>query len=93
MQVGTLNQWKKMKNGGKIKRTNKATLVSFSFQGQTIDDIPPEVLIDCAQLVKNNSIQGNDQQQQAVSKQPFCLDFITPHEIVSTNNASSLLHL
>lgn len=27
-------------------------------QGQTIDTIPPEVLIDCAQLVKNNSIQG-----------------------------------
>ncbi|XP_004550674.1 coiled-coil domain-containing protein 25 [Maylandia zebra] len=27
-------------------------------KGQTIDDIPPEVLIDCAQLVKNNSIQG-----------------------------------
>ncbi|XP_037606880.1 coiled-coil domain-containing protein 25 isoform X2 [Sebastes umbrosus] len=26
--------------------------------GQTISDIPPEVLIDCAQLVKNNSIQG-----------------------------------
>ena len=24
-----------------------------------IDDIPPEVLVDCAQLVKNNSIQGN----------------------------------
>lgn len=30
------------------------------FQGQTINDIPPEVLIDCAQLVKNNSIQGKD---------------------------------
>ncbi|XP_034383437.1 coiled-coil domain-containing protein 25 [Cyclopterus lumpus] len=27
-------------------------------KGQTIDEIPPEVLIDCAQLVKNNSIQG-----------------------------------
>ncbi|XP_039604410.1 coiled-coil domain-containing protein 25 isoform X3 [Polypterus senegalus] len=27
-------------------------------KGQTIDDIPKEVLIDCAQLVKNNSIQG-----------------------------------
>uniref|UniRef100_H3C503 Coiled-coil domain-containing protein 25 n=1 Tax=Tetraodon nigroviridis TaxID=99883 RepID=H3C503_TETNG len=27
-------------------------------KGQTINDIPPEVLIDCAQLVKNNSIQG-----------------------------------
>ncbi|XP_037606879.1 coiled-coil domain-containing protein 25 isoform X1 [Sebastes umbrosus] len=27
-------------------------------KGQTISDIPPEVLIDCAQLVKNNSIQG-----------------------------------
>uniref|UniRef100_A0A1A7WEA9 Coiled-coil domain-containing protein 25 n=1 Tax=Iconisemion striatum TaxID=60296 RepID=A0A1A7WEA9_9TELE len=27
-------------------------------KGKTIDDIPPEVLIDCAQLVKNNSIQG-----------------------------------
>ncbi|XP_033991503.1 coiled-coil domain-containing protein 25 [Trematomus bernacchii] len=27
-------------------------------QGHTIHDIPPEVLIDCAQLVKNNSIQG-----------------------------------
>ncbi|XP_046877502.1 coiled-coil domain-containing protein 25 [Hypomesus transpacificus] len=26
--------------------------------GLTIDDIPKEVLIDCAQLVKNNSIQG-----------------------------------
>ncbi|KAG7316405.1 hypothetical protein KOW79_019946 [Hemibagrus wyckioides] len=27
-------------------------------KGKTIDDIPKEVLIDCAQLVKNNSIQG-----------------------------------
>ncbi|KAM8832091.1 coiled-coil domain-containing protein 25 isoform 2-T2 [Spinachia spinachia] len=27
-------------------------------KGRTIDDIPSEVLIDCAQLVKNNSIQG-----------------------------------
>ncbi|KAM9354716.1 coiled-coil domain-containing protein 25 isoform 1-T1 [Pholidichthys leucotaenia] len=27
-------------------------------KGQTINDIPPEVLVDCAQLVKNNSIQG-----------------------------------
>ncbi|XP_030054530.1 coiled-coil domain-containing protein 25 [Microcaecilia unicolor] len=27
-------------------------------KGQTIDDIPKEVLIDCAQLVKANSIQG-----------------------------------
>uniref|UniRef100_A0AAQ4QVH9 Coiled-coil domain-containing protein 25 n=1 Tax=Gasterosteus aculeatus aculeatus TaxID=481459 RepID=A0AAQ4QVH9_GASAC len=27
-------------------------------KGRTIDDIPPEVLVDCAQLVKNNSIQG-----------------------------------
>ncbi|MEE6522542.1 hypothetical protein FKM82_021130, partial [Ascaphus truei] len=26
--------------------------------GQTIDDIPKDVLIDCAQLVKANSIQG-----------------------------------
>ena len=28
-------------------------------KGLTIEDIPKEVLIDCAQLVKNNSIQGN----------------------------------
>ncbi|XP_075454833.1 coiled-coil domain-containing protein 25 [Ascaphus truei] len=27
-------------------------------KGQTIDDIPKDVLIDCAQLVKANSIQG-----------------------------------
>uniref|UniRef100_A0A8C8I274 Coiled-coil domain-containing protein 25 n=1 Tax=Oncorhynchus tshawytscha TaxID=74940 RepID=A0A8C8I274_ONCTS len=27
-------------------------------KGLTIEDIPKEVLIDCAQLVKNNSIQG-----------------------------------
>uniref|UniRef100_G1NMV4 Coiled-coil domain-containing protein 25 n=1 Tax=Meleagris gallopavo TaxID=9103 RepID=G1NMV4_MELGA len=27
-------------------------------QGQTVDDIPKEVLIDCAHLVKANSIQG-----------------------------------
>ncbi|KAG9283081.1 coiled-coil domain-containing protein 25 [Astyanax mexicanus] len=27
-------------------------------KGSTIEDIPKEVLIDCAQLVKNNSIQG-----------------------------------
>ncbi|NXX51246.1 CCD25 protein, partial [Tricholaema leucomelas] len=27
-------------------------------QGQTVDDIPKEVLIDCAQLVEANSIQG-----------------------------------
>ncbi|XP_057244954.1 coiled-coil domain-containing protein 25, partial [Malurus melanocephalus] len=30
----------------------------FSPQGQTMDDIPKEVLIDCAHLVKANSIQG-----------------------------------
>uniref|UniRef100_A0A8C5UBZ3 Coiled-coil domain-containing protein 25 n=1 Tax=Malurus cyaneus samueli TaxID=2593467 RepID=A0A8C5UBZ3_9PASS len=28
-------------------------------KGQTMDDIPKEVLIDCAHLVKANSIQGN----------------------------------
>uniref|UniRef100_A0A4W3IZ15 Coiled-coil domain-containing protein 25 n=1 Tax=Callorhinchus milii TaxID=7868 RepID=A0A4W3IZ15_CALMI len=28
-------------------------------KGQTIDDLPKEVLIDCAQLVKANSIQGS----------------------------------
>lgn len=28
-------------------------------QGQTMDDIPKEVLSDCAHLVKANSIQGN----------------------------------
>ncbi|NXD88671.1 CCD25 protein, partial [Halcyon senegalensis] len=28
-------------------------------KGQTVDDIPKEVLIDCAHLVKANSIQGN----------------------------------
>ena len=28
-------------------------------KGQTIDDIPPAVLEDCAQLVKANSIEGN----------------------------------
>lgn len=28
-------------------------------QGQTIDDIPPELVMDCAQLVKHNSIQVN----------------------------------
>lgn len=27
-------------------------------KGQTLKDIPPEVLEDCAQLVKQNSIQG-----------------------------------
>ena len=27
--------------------------------GQTINDIPPEVVLDCAQLVKANSIHGN----------------------------------
>lgn len=27
--------------------------------GQTIDSIPPDVLVDCAQLVKHNSIEGN----------------------------------
>ncbi|XP_022661029.1 coiled-coil domain-containing protein 25-like isoform X2 [Varroa jacobsoni] len=27
-------------------------------EGQTIDDIPPELIMDCAQLVKHNSIQG-----------------------------------
>ncbi|KFQ24751.1 Coiled-coil domain-containing protein 25, partial [Mesitornis unicolor] len=27
-------------------------------QGQTVEDIPKEVLIDCAHLVKANSIQG-----------------------------------
>lgn len=26
---------------------------------ETLDEVPPEVLIDCAQLVKANSIQGN----------------------------------
>lgn len=33
------------------------TLYALS-QGQTVDDIPKEVLIDCAHLVKANSIQG-----------------------------------
>uniref|UniRef100_A0A8C8AY30 Coiled-coil domain-containing protein 25 n=1 Tax=Otus sunia TaxID=257818 RepID=A0A8C8AY30_9STRI len=28
-------------------------------KGQTVDDIPKEVLIDCAHLVKANSIQGS----------------------------------
>ncbi len=28
-------------------------------KGQTLEDIPPLVLDDCAQLVKANSIQGN----------------------------------
>lgn len=28
-------------------------------QGQTLDDVPTEVITDAAQLVKNNSIQGN----------------------------------
>lgn len=33
-------------------------------QGQTVDDIPKEVLIDCAHLVKANSIQGNTDSRQ-----------------------------
>lgn len=28
------------------------------FQGEKIEDIPKEVLMDCAHLVKANSIQG-----------------------------------
>lgn len=30
----------------------------FVFQGENIEDIPKEVLMDCAHLVKANSIQG-----------------------------------
>ena len=30
----------------------------FVFQGEKIEDIPKEVLMDCAHLVKANSIQG-----------------------------------
>jgi hypothetical protein len=33
-------------------------LVYFVLQGEKIEDIPKEVLMDCAHLVKANSIQG-----------------------------------
>lgn len=68
-------------------------LCACQFQGQTIEDIPPEVLIDCAQLVKNNSIQGNDQLQLHAKVQNNHLDLIMPQAIILTNNPSSLLHM
>ncbi|XP_061425280.1 coiled-coil domain-containing protein 25 isoform X1 [Lethenteron reissneri] len=40
-------------------------------KGQTMDDIPTEVLIDCAQLVKANSIQGNKMNNIAVVYTPW----------------------
>mmetsp|Transcript_2952 Transcript_2952/g.10019 ORF Transcript_2952/g.10019 Transcript_2952/m.10019 type:complete len:214 (-) Transcript_2952:284-925(-) len=39
--------------------------------GQTIDDISPETLTDCAQLVKANSIQGNKQDDVDVVYTPW----------------------
>lgn len=35
----------------------------FVFQGEKIEDIPKEVLMDCAHLVKANSIQGQFSQR------------------------------
>ena len=35
-------------------------------EGQTIDDIPEDVLQDCLQLVKANSIQGRGTGQRAL---------------------------
>lgn len=33
--------------------------MQYSFQGQTLDDVPMDVINDAAQLVKANSINGN----------------------------------
>uniref|UniRef100_A0A8C4Q3X6 Coiled-coil domain-containing protein 25 n=1 Tax=Eptatretus burgeri TaxID=7764 RepID=A0A8C4Q3X6_EPTBU len=38
---------------------------------QTMDDIPPEVLTDCTQLVKANSIQGNKMNNVAIVYTPW----------------------
>lgn len=35
------------------------TICRYSFQGQTLDDVPMDVINDAAQLVKANSITGN----------------------------------
>ncbi|XP_077991226.1 coiled-coil domain-containing protein 25-like isoform X1 [Glandiceps talaboti] len=39
--------------------------------GETLDDVPTDVLQDCAQLVKANSIQGNKLNNIAVVYTPF----------------------
>ena len=38
--------------------------------GETIDSIPPKVLLDCAQLVKYNSIEGNKREKVDVVYTP-----------------------
>lgn len=40
-------------------------------RGTTIDDIPTAVIVDCAQLVKANSIQGNKANDVGVVYTPF----------------------
>eukprot|EP00794_Sanderia_malayensis_P004862 gene4862-5501_t len=40
-------------------------------EGQTIDDIPTEALIDCAQLTKANSIQGSKCNDVAIVYTPW----------------------
>ncbi|NWQ84686.1 CCD25 protein, partial [Columbina picui] len=42
-------------------------------KGQTVDDIPKEVLIDCAHLVKANSIQGEADSLQIGVRRVFLL--------------------
>ncbi|XP_075719911.1 coiled-coil domain-containing protein 25 [Rhinoderma darwinii] len=41
-----------------VDNYNNLLIFTFLYKGQTIDDIPKDVLTDCAQLVKSNSIQG-----------------------------------
>jgi hypothetical protein len=40
-------------------------------EGKTMDDIPADTLIDCAQLVKANSIQGNKENNVEVVYTPW----------------------
>ncbi|KAJ1916095.1 hypothetical protein H4219_003966 [Mycoemilia scoparia] len=40
-------------------------------EGQTWEDLPPELLEDCAQLVKANSIEGNKKQNISIIYTPW----------------------
>uniref|UniRef100_A0A669Q7G8 Coiled-coil domain-containing protein 25 n=1 Tax=Phasianus colchicus TaxID=9054 RepID=A0A669Q7G8_PHACC len=44
--------------GFHVDKLSSAHVYLRLHKGQTVDDIPKEVLIDCAHLVKANSIQG-----------------------------------
>lgn len=54
-------------------------LVYFVLQGEKIEDIPKEVLMDCAHLVKANSIQGQFAQTCFLNPHAPFLCLVTVH--------------